>query len=140
MSNCTKLTIIFDPPFYRGIFESNYGKNYTVAMINLGTSDPKIQDIYSFILKHWDEIKFSKEVIFDRKFKKINVKKMQKKARQEKKRTHKFNGTKAQVLLSQQYKNNKKEKKVMVRQHTNAEKERLYRKKQYEKREKRKGH
>ncbi|EFQ53314.1 hypothetical protein HMPREF9265_1202 [Limosilactobacillus oris PB013-T2-3] len=83
-----------------------------MAMINLGTSDPKIQDIYSFILKHWDEIKFSKEVISDRKFKKINVKKMQKKARQEKKKTHKFNGTKAQVLLSQQYKNNKKEKKL----------------------------
>lgn len=58
MTNCLKLTIIFDAPFYKGIFENQIDNKYFVAAINLGTSEPKIRDIYQLILQRWQTISF----------------------------------------------------------------------------------
>lgn len=137
--NSIKLTIIFDPPFYKGIFESICDNSYSVAMINLGTSDPKISDIYTFILKNWNQLSFFEGEKFNHKLKTIKIKKLQKKARQRKKEK-KFNGTRAQILLKQQYQNNKKNRKKQYKEERKLRKKKLYLQKQYKKHEKKKGH
>ena len=39
------MTVVFDKPFYKGIFERFVDDRYAVAEINLGTSLPKTRDI-----------------------------------------------------------------------------------------------
>nr|WP_283580382.1 DUF2992 family protein [Ligilactobacillus aviarius] len=39
------MTVVFDKPFYKGIFERFVDDRYAVAKINLGTSLPKTRDI-----------------------------------------------------------------------------------------------
>lgn len=56
-SNSLTLTIIFEPPFYKAIFES-HSRSYSVATLNLGTTEPRIQNIYEFILHHWNRLNF----------------------------------------------------------------------------------
>ena len=57
------MTVVFDKPFYKGIFERFIDDRYAVAEINLGTSLPKTGDIYRLVLKRWNTIHFSKEML-----------------------------------------------------------------------------
>ncbi len=57
------MTVVFDKPFYKGVFECFADDRYAVAEINLGTSLPKTRDIYRLVLKRWNTIHFSKETL-----------------------------------------------------------------------------
>lgn len=141
MTNCLKLTIIFDAPFYKGIFENQIDNKYFVAAINLGTSEPKIRDIYQLILQRWQTISFyasSKES--SQVIKNISVKKMQKQARQNKHKILKFHGTKAQQVLQIQHNDLKLQRKQIHKQQQLLTKQQQFELKQLKRREKHKGH
>ena len=91
------MTVVFDKPFYKGIFERFVDDRYAVAKINLGTSLPKTRDIYRLVLKRWNTIHFSKETLDSTRVKRANPKRMQREAQ---KQVHaEFYGSKAQQAL-----------------------------------------
>ncbi|WP_414671813.1 DUF2992 family protein [Lactobacillus gasseri] len=48
----SSLTIVFEPPFYKAIFERRFDSIYEVGQINLGPSEPKLVLIYNLVLHH----------------------------------------------------------------------------------------
>jgi len=103
------LTIIFDPPYYKGIFEVTRNKSYSIAEINLGTSEPKLPSIQNLILKRWAAIHFfTKESENGIKNVRVNPKRLQRLA---KKSIKKGIGTSAQATLKEQLHEKKKVKK-----------------------------
>jgi len=100
------LTIDFDPPFYKAIFESVSAESYEVAQVNLGTSEPKLTLILDLVLNHWDRVHFFKQKQFKKNElpNKINPKRKQRLAPRAVK-----NGfsTKSQVALKKQFEQNK---------------------------------
>lgn len=51
-SNSLSLTIIFDQPFYVGIFERRTRDTYEVSKVNLGTSEPRDILIYNLLIEN----------------------------------------------------------------------------------------
>lgn len=62
------LTIIFDPPFYKAIFERRAGSIYEVSQVNLGTSEPKSSLIYNLINKHWSKVHYFRQNVINNLF------------------------------------------------------------------------
>lgn len=52
----SSLTIVFEPPFYKAIFERRFDSIYEVGQINLGPSEPKLALIYDLVLHHWNKV------------------------------------------------------------------------------------
>ncbi|KAF0518326.1 DUF2992 family protein [Pediococcus acidilactici] len=138
-SNSLTLTIIFEPPFYKAIFES-HSRSYSVATLNLDTTEPRIQNIYEFILHHWNRLNF-----FETKFtnrithKKINPKRLQRLAKQQV-LNNGISGTKAQQaiqLAREDSKNTRKKKKSIEKRNIKQQK---FEQKQIKKVKKHRGH
>ena len=73
----SSLTILFEAPFWIGLYERTDSGKYEVCKITFG-SEPKDYEVYEFLLKNWHKLKFSPpiqaEVAMERK---INPKRMQ---------------------------------------------------------------
>ena len=73
----SSLTILFEAPFWIGLYERTDNGKYEVCKITFG-SEPKDYEVYEFLLKNWHKLKFSPpiqaEVAMERK---INPKRMQ---------------------------------------------------------------
>ncbi|MGF2384909.1 YjdF family protein [Lentilactobacillus otakiensis] len=52
------LTIVFDPSFYKAIFERKTQNSYEVAQVVLGPSEPKIPLIAELVIKKWSKLRF----------------------------------------------------------------------------------
>ena len=72
----SSLTILFEAPFWIGLYERTDNGKYEVCKITFG-SEPKDYEVYEFLLKNWHKLKFSPpiqaEVVIERK---INPKRM----------------------------------------------------------------
>lgn len=91
------MTVVFDQPFYKGIFERFDEDQYAIAEINFGTNLPKVRDVYYFIINHWNQVKFTVIGKDRRNVHKLNPKRMQREAQ---KQVHaRFCGSKAQQAL-----------------------------------------
>lgn len=106
----SSLTIIFDPPFYKAIFERRYASVYEVGQVTLGTSEPKLNCIYTLVTNHWSRVVFfrqsdSNALVLE---KRINPKRLQRLAR---KSVEKGVSTKAQLALQKQIEIRKTKKK-----------------------------
>ncbi|MBD9366906.1 YjdF family protein [Leuconostoc mesenteroides] len=137
--NFLSLTIIFDQPFYVGIFERRTGNTYEVSKINLGTSEPRDSSIYDLLIENWHNVHFNTVDIVNNEQiqKKVNPKRMQRLA---KKALKSGLSTKAQeaVKLAQTAKKLEKRKHKSLR---NQEiKEQRYLLSQKKKSEKHRGH
>ena len=131
-----KLTVYFDEPFWVGIFERCDNGRLSVCKVTFG-AEPKEQEIYEFVLRHFTELRFSQEVdIIQRKIA-DNPKRRQRNAR--KQMGHSGVGTKSQMALQMQLEQNKLERKVKTREQKLADKQRIFEIKQQKKREKHKG-
>ncbi|MBZ5948168.1 YjdF family protein [Leuconostoc gelidum subsp. gasicomitatum] len=132
------LTIIFDAPYYKGVFEVRRNNLYSVAEINLGTSEPKLPLIHQLILDNWAKIDFFTKKSESRKEKvKINPKRLQRLARKETKRGV---GTIAQMALKEQMSERKKEKKSKNSAYNELLKKKIFSIKQEKKKNKHNGH
>ena len=91
------MTIIFDDPFYKAIFERIDGTNYEVAQINLGVSLLHMPEILRLVNDYYSQLHFYKSTAEEEKFRHVNPKRAQKLAHKATRK--KTIGTKAQQDL-----------------------------------------
>lgn len=118
------LTVLFEAPFWIGIYERIDEDKYEVCKITFG-AEPKDYEVYEFLLKNWGKLQFSPpiktELVEERK---INPKRMQREIN-----SHLQNngvGTKAQQALKLQHEQSKLERKTKSREQREAEQERQF--------------
>ena len=135
----SSLTIVFEPPFYKAIFERRFDSIYEVGQINLGPSEPKLALIYDLVLHHWNKVIFFQQNVCASSVseRRINPKRLQRLAR---KSIQYGVGTKAQQTLKKQLEYQK-----VTRQHNRRTKkvldqEKRYKLRQAKKIQKHKGH
>ncbi|MBY2476629.1 YjdF family protein [Clostridioides difficile] len=133
-----KLTVLFEEPFWIGVFERQDGKKYEACRVVFG-AEPKEVEVYEFILERFfsldfGSIKLEKNVNND----KIGYKRMQRRVKKEQEKE--TIGTKAQNALKLQYEERKQDKKILAKDRKEEEKERLFNLKQEKRKAKHKGH
>lgn len=95
------LTILFEEPFWIGLFERLDGHKYEVCKVTFG-AEPKDYEVYEFILRKWYELKFSPSLSHKAKSaRKINPKRLQREIKNSLQNTG--IGTKAQQALKLQH-------------------------------------
>lgn len=133
----SSLTILFEDPFWIGLYERIDDGKYEVCKITFG-AEPKDYEVYDFLLKNWHKLKFSPPVKADRgEEHKISPKRMQREINSQ--LENKGIGTKAQQALKLQHEQTKIERKTQSREQREAEKERQYALRQEKKKLKQRG-
>lgn len=133
-----KLTVVFEDPFWIGLYERENDGKFEVCKITFG-AEPKDYDIMEFLLKNWGKLRFSPSIEVDMLVeKRINPKRMQREIKQQLNNTG--IGTKAQQALKLQQEKGKVERKVRSREQREQEKERQFELHQEKLKEKHKGH
>lgn len=134
------LTVLFNEPFWIGIFEIIENDEYKVCKVTFGP-EPKAEETYELILHNFYSLNFSNPISSQEKNiieKRQNPKRLQKKIQKEI-NTHEI-GTKAQIAIKIQHEQLKVEhKKKSKEQKEQEEQRKLYLKKK-KKLEKHKGH
>lgn len=133
----SSLTVLFENPFWIGIYERIDGDKYEVCKITFG-AEPKDYETYDFLLKNWHKLKFSPPVKTDKiEERKSNPKRMQREINRQ--LENRGIGTKAQQALKLQHEQNKIERKTKSQEHKEAEKERQFALRQEKKKAKYRG-
>ena len=133
----SKLTIYFDKPFWVGVFEELDGKNLSVCRVVFG-AEPTDAEIYAYILKYFNHLRFSPPVKTEIKQKADNPKRRQRNAQKQLEKTGV--GTKSQQALQKQYEEYIIERKQRSREQKEAKKQRQFELKQQKRKEKHRGH
>ena len=131
-----KLTVFFDEPFWVGVFERYDNGKLSVCKVTFG-AEPKEQEVYAFILGHYNALRFSREVDIWQRKAADNPKRRQRNARKQIEQSG--IGTRSQRALQMQLEQNKQERKVKKREQKLADKQRMFEIKQQKKREKHRG-
>ncbi len=134
-----KLTVLFNEPFWIGVFEIEEDEYYKVSKVTFG-SEPKESEIFDFVLKNYYSLKFILQEVEDEKYlkKRENPKRVQRAIKKELK--SKGIGTKAQIAIKEQYETNKIQRKKKSKEKNESEQIRKFQIKQNKKKEKHKGH
>ena len=133
----TSLTILFENPFWIGLYERIDNEKYEVCKITFG-AEPKDYEVYDFLLYNWNKLRFSPAVRTDNvEERRINPKRMQREISGQ--LQDKGIGTKAQQALKLQHEQGKIERKIQNREQEEAEKERQYALRQEKKKAKHRG-
>ena len=94
------LTVLFQDPFWVGIYERREGRTYQVCKITFG-AEPKDYEVYAFLLEHWRHLPFSPSMeAAAPEERRINPKRMQRQIQKSLQNTG--IGTKAQQALQLQ--------------------------------------
>ncbi|GAA3633128.1 hypothetical protein GCM10022297_10050 [Lactobacillus hamsteri] len=133
-----ELTIVFDDPFYKAIFERIDGINYEVAQVNLGASLPSMPEILRLVNDHYSQLHFYQSTVKEEKFHHVNPKRAQRLAH--KATQNKAIGTKAQQALKKQFEQSKVAKKKAKKNRKRKEQERRFLQRQAKRRKKHRGH
>ena len=132
-----KLTILFEDPFWIGVFEEVYEGKLSACKVTFG-AEPKDYEVWKFILNHYYELEFSPAVELELKRRPDNPKRRQRNARKEMQESG--IGTKSQQALQRQREEMKVERKQITKEMREAEKQKQFDLKQQKKKEKHKGH
>ncbi|MDE6413269.1 MAG: YjdF family protein, partial [Eubacterium sp.] len=54
----SSITVMFDEPFWVAIYERQFGSKYEACKITFG-SEPKDYEVYEFLLKNYNHLRFS---------------------------------------------------------------------------------
>ena len=110
----SSLTVLFEDPFWVGIYQRTGGGTCQVCRIVFG-GEPKDYEVYEFLLKNWQKLQFSPPVPVERAAeRRINPKRMQRKARKQMQSTG--IGTRSQQALKLQQEQFKQERKARTRE------------------------
>ena len=60
-STSGKLTVYFEDPFWIGVFERISDGKLTACKVTFG-AEPKDSEVWEFVLRHYDELRFSPAV------------------------------------------------------------------------------
>lgn len=124
MSVKCSLTVMFEAPFWIGLYERYDDGYYEVCKITFG-SEPKDYEVYDFLLRNWSKLKFTPSIKLEMvEERKINPKRMQREISNQLK--DKGMGTKAQQALKLQHEQNKIERKTKSKKQKEEERERQY--------------
>ena len=132
-----KLTVLFEEPFWVGIFERLDGNRLSVCKVTFG-AEPTDAEIYAFLLSRYNKLQFSRAIKTEQKQKADNPKRRLKNAK--KILENKGIGTKSQQALKKQYEEMKIERKTSGKEQREAERERQFDLKQQKRKEKHRGH
>lgn len=131
-----KLTVYFEKPFWVGVFERIEDGKLSAAKVTFG-AEPRDYEVYAFLLKYYENLRFSPAVAASVMERKKNPKRLQREA---KKQVQPIGiGTKSQQALKLQQEENKQERKGKRREQRQAEAERVFQLRQQKKREKHRG-
>ena len=131
------LTILFEDPFWIGLFEKREDNHLQVCKVTFG-AEPTEQEVLEFVDKNWNRLKSSRPIETEVKQCSKNPKRQLREAR---KQTQKSGlGTKSQQALKLQQEENKQERKALSKEQREAEKERKFELKQAKRKEKHRGH
>lgn len=133
----SKLTVFFDDPFWVGVFEELDGNRLSVCRVVFG-AEPTDAEIFAFIMRDFNRLRFSPPVKTELKQKADNPKRRQRNAHKQLEKSGV--GTKSQQALQKQYEENKTERKQKSRKQKEAEKQRQFELKQQKRKEKHRGH
>ena len=125
----SKFTVLFEEPFWIGLYERQEGRQYEVCKITFG-SQPQDCQVLEFLLQNWDRLRFSPPS--------VNPKRMQR-AIQRQVRPAGI-GTKAQQALKRQQEQKRQDRKGHSRAQRSAQKERRLSQRQEKRRQKHRGH
>lgn len=131
-----KLTVLFEGPFWVGLFERIEEEKLSVCKVTFG-AEPKDCEVWEFILKNYSHLKFSPPVDVVLKKEPTNPKRIQREAG--KQTLQSGVGTKSQQALQLQREENKLKRKVLSKNHREAEKQRQFELKQQKRKEKHRG-
>lgn len=131
-----RLTVFFEDPFWIGVFERISEGKLSVCKVTFG-AEPRDYEVYGFVLKHYDRLRFSPAVAADVKEASRNPKRVQREVRKQM-QNHGI-GTKSQQALKLQQEQSKTERRTVSREIRDAEKERKFELKQQKKKEKHRG-
>lgn len=131
------LTVFFEEPFWVGIFERTEEGKLSVCKVTFG-AEPKDYEIWEFVLRHYQDLKFSPAVKAELKRSADNPKRRQ---RSIKKQLQNVGiGTKSQQALAAKREELKTERKKAGKEQREAEKQRKFELKQQKRKEQHKGH
>jgi len=134
----SKLTVLFEDPFWIGLYEREDNGRYEVCKITFG-AEPKDYEVYEFLLKNWSKLRFSPSIEAEISADKhINPKRMQRLINKQIADTG--IGTKAQQALKLQQEQGKQEQKTRSREQREAEKQFQFELQQEKRKEKHRGH
>ena len=131
------LTVLFDAPFWVGVFERVEDDKLTVAKVIFG-AEPKDYEVYDFILKNFYRLKFSPSLIIENNRTFENPKRKQRAARKHMQKTG--IGTKSQQALQLQFEARKIKLKNFNKVQQEALKQHLFKLKKQKHKEKHRGH
>lgn len=132
------ITVMFDEPFWVGIYERQVGNRYEACKIIFG-AEPKDYEVYEYLLKNYDSLKFSPAIETKVPIeKRINPKRMQRIVK--KQVSNSYMGTKAQQALKLLHEQLKSQRKSESKQKREEEKIRQFEIKSTKRKEKHKGH
>lgn len=132
-----KLTVLFDPPFWIGLFERESGKTYEASRVVFG-AEPRDQEVYSYILSHYDHLEFSPALRTEtRSDREVNPKCAQRLARKQTQPA--VMGTKAQQALQLQREQTKTARRTLTREKREEEEARRYQLRQKKRKERHRG-
>lgn len=132
-----KLTVLFEQPFWIGLFEREREGRYEVCRVVFG-AEPRDFEVYAYILDRYDHLAFSPALASgpetDRE---VNPKRAQREARRQTQPSG--IGTKAQQALQLQREQNKEERRVLSREAREAEQDRRLQLRQEKRKQKHRG-
>ena len=131
-----KLTVVFEEPFWIGVFERISDGKLSVAKVTFG-AEPKDYEIEQYVVRHYYNLKFSPAVSVSVKQDTVNPKRRQREVRRQAQAVG--IGTKSQQALQMQREENKLERKEISREMREAEKQKQFELKQQKRREKHRG-
>ena len=135
-SNCVKLTVYFEDPFWVGVFERIVNGKLSACKITFG-AEPKDCEIWELVLQCYNKLRFSPSVDAAPAKEIANPKRLQREAKKQSAATG--IGTKSQQALQLQKEENKLVRKAVSREQREAEKQRQFEQKQQKRKEKHRG-
>ena len=133
----SRLTILFDDPFWIGLYEREDDTEYSVCRIVFG-AEPRDQEVYAYLLEHWRTLRFSPPRPGTEH---LPPPKSPKRRQREARRMTQAAGigTKAQQALRLQREQGGRERKAARRARDEAEEERKFQLRQEKKKQKHRG-
>lgn len=139
--NSGTLTVLFEDPFWIGVFEMIDRKGLRACKVKFG-AEPTEKEVMEFVDKNWHQLKFSDAcsdyALQAERKPRINPKRMIREAK--KQMQSQGIGTKSQQALKLQQEQNKTEHKQRLKAEREADKQRKFDLRQAKKKEKHKGH
>ena len=134
--NALTLTVFFEEPFWVSVFERVSAGKLSVCKVTFG-AEPKDYEVYDFILKRYDALKFSESVEMRVRRTADNPKRRQRNVKKQLRNAG--IGTKSQQALQKQREASKIERRQITKEQRDAEKRRRRALKERQRKEKRRG-